>query len=185
MSLVQDFRVARACNRERNELADDRPERLGQLVVDHWARLVLFARQRCAAPEDVVQEAFLKLFRQDRWPDDAVAWLYRVVRNLSLNSNRRQARLARREASVAGERPNWFHAGPASLLDGIEATTALNRLNADLREVIVLRIWCDRSFSAIGELTETSAATALRRFRDGLAELRAALEGCPAKTAID
>ena len=57
------------------------PELLGRLVDDHAAALTLFARQWCAAPEDVVQEAFVKLAAQRPLPNDPVAWLFRVVRN--------------------------------------------------------------------------------------------------------
>ena len=42
--------------------------------------------------EDVVHEAFIKLVRQHRPPEDAVAWLYRVVRNGAID----QPRSARR-----------------------------------------------------------------------------------------
>jgi RNA polymerase sigma factor (sigma-70 family) len=159
------------------ELADDRPERLAKLAGEQAARLVLFARQRCDTPEDVVQEAFLKLFQQKPWPDDPVGWLYRVVRNLGLNAGRERNRRASREGRVAHEKPGWFQSSPGSQLDGQQASAALARLDAETRETIVLRIWCDHSFAAIGELTGTSAATALRRFRAGLEELRLALEG--------
>ena len=57
------------------------PELLGRLVDENAAALVLYARQWCSAPEDVVQEAFLKLAAQKPAPDNPVAWLYRVVRN--------------------------------------------------------------------------------------------------------
>ncbi len=157
-------------------MANDRPERLAKLVGEQAGRLVLFARQRCATPEDVVQEAFLKLFQKEPWPDDPVGWLYRVVRNLGLNTSRERNRRASREARVTKDKPNWFQFNPDSQLDGQQATAALARLDAETREAIVLRIWCDHSFAAIGELTGTSAATALRRFRAGLEELRAVLE---------
>ena len=37
------------------------PALLGELLDRHGAALVLFARQFCASPEDVVQEAFVQL----------------------------------------------------------------------------------------------------------------------------
>ena len=40
-----------------------------RLIDAHAAPLVLYARLWCDAPEDVVQEAFLKLVRQGRPPD--------------------------------------------------------------------------------------------------------------------
>ncbi len=77
------------------------PERLGRLVDERAAALTLFARQWCAAPEDVVQEAFVKLAARRPPPDDAVAWLYQVVRNGAISqgveaSERRSAAATRR-----------------------------------------------------------------------------------------
>ncbi len=60
------------------------PTVLGQLVDEHAAALELYARQWCAAPEDVVQEAFLKLMSQMHLPRNVVPWLFRVVRNQAI-----------------------------------------------------------------------------------------------------
>src|SRR5438874_540891 len=57
------------------------PELIGRLIDAHAAALTLYARQRCAAPEDVVQEAFVKLATRAVPPPHVVAWLYTVVRN--------------------------------------------------------------------------------------------------------
>ena len=64
------------------------PRQLAELIATHAAALVLFARQWCAAAEDVVQEAFIKLAAQRTAPDNPVGWLYRVVRNGALGANR-------------------------------------------------------------------------------------------------
>ena len=60
------------------------PELLGRLLDRHAAALELYARQLCDVPEDVVQEALIELAGQPRLPDNAAAWLYRVVRNKAL-----------------------------------------------------------------------------------------------------
>ena len=60
---------------------------LGRLVDRHAAALELYARQWCDTPEDVVQEAFLKLAGQRPLPDKPAAWLFRVVRNGALNAS--------------------------------------------------------------------------------------------------
>ena len=44
------------------------PEGLVRLVDAHAAALVLYARQWCAVPEDIVQEAFLKLVEAAETP---------------------------------------------------------------------------------------------------------------------
>ena len=64
------------------------PQQLEQLMNDHGAALELFAAQWSLVPEDCVQEAFLELVRQRRAPDNALAWLYRVVRNRAISWRR-------------------------------------------------------------------------------------------------
>src|ERR671936_572786 len=78
-------------------------EALARLVDAHAPALVLYARQWCAAPEDVVQEAFLKLAAQRRVPDQPAAWLYRVVRNSALSAARSEKRRRHHEAVAAGQ----------------------------------------------------------------------------------
>ncbi|MDA0590384.1 MAG: sigma factor [Planctomycetota bacterium] len=67
-------------SRNRNPLSTS-PRLLSDLVDRHAARLVLYARQICSEPEDVVQEAFLELFEPPVQPENLTAWLFRVVRN--------------------------------------------------------------------------------------------------------
>jgi len=88
------------------------PEQLGRLVDEHAAALVLYARQWCAAPEDVVQEAFVKLASQRREPDNLLGWLYRVVRNGALAAARAERR--RRRDSMAKSPPQRCKACPSS-----------------------------------------------------------------------
>ena len=53
---------------------DDRASAwLARLLDDHGAALVLYARQWCSTPEDVVQEALLELVSQRQRPDSPVA----------------------------------------------------------------------------------------------------------------
>ena len=63
------------------------PNLLASLFDAHAAALALYARQWCDGPEDIVQEAFVKLARQRPPPDRAVPWLYRVVRNGAIEAS--------------------------------------------------------------------------------------------------
>src|SRR5437879_13764246 len=101
------------------------PPDVARLIDAHAAPLVLYARQWCDAPEDVVQEAFLKLVRQGRPPQDAVAWLYRVVRNGALDVARRARRRQRRESAVARS-VHWFVEPEVGGLDAETAVAALH-----------------------------------------------------------
>jgi RNA polymerase sigma-70 factor (ECF subfamily) len=156
------------------------PELLARLVDRHAAALVLYARQWCAVPEDVVQEAFLKLVSQRQPPDNPVAWLYRVVRNAAVTAARTDRRRQRHETAAAAQAPAWFANNDAGDIDGDAATAALQGLPPEEREVIVAYLWGALTFEQIGELAGCSSSTAHRRYVAGLAHLRERLHvPCP------
>jgi RNA polymerase sigma-70 factor (ECF subfamily) len=158
------------------------PELLGRLVDEHAAALVLYARQWCALPEDVVQEAFVKLVRQRALPANVVPWLYRVVRNGAISAARAAARRRRYETRAAAQQPAWF-AGPQTAgLDAETAAAALQALPIEQREAIVAHLWGGLTFEQIAELGGDSASTAHRRYVAGLTALRERLGvPCPRK----
>ncbi|HEV3303515.1 MAG TPA: sigma-70 family RNA polymerase sigma factor [Planctomycetaceae bacterium] len=151
------------------------PELLAQLIDAHAAALELFAAQWSKAPTDVVQEAFVELARQPKRPDNIVAWLYRVVRHRAYDDRRAESRRRRRETVAAAENEPWFRPTSWGQIVPQDATEALRELPDDLREVVVARIWCGLTFEQIGEIAETSAATAFRRHQQALSLLRSRL----------
>jgi RNA polymerase sigma-70 factor (ECF subfamily) len=145
---------------------------LGQLIDNHSAALALYARQWCRAPEDVVQEAFLKLAAQRRPPECPVAWLYQVVRNGALSAARAERRRRQHESTAAARAEPWFVPALGAALDGEAARQALEALPVDLREPVIAHLWGGLSFNEIGQLMGCSTATAHRRYLEGLAALR-------------
>jgi RNA polymerase sigma factor (sigma-70 family) len=159
------------------------PELLTQLFDEHSAALVLYARQWCDAPEDVVQEAFLRLVRQTPAPANAVGWMYRVVRNRAISVSRATQRREGHEAAAARGTDPWFEATEEERLDADSATAALIDLPIEQRETIVARLWGGLSLEEVAELTGTSKSTAHRRYQAGLAALQERLGvACPKKT---
>jgi RNA polymerase sigma-70 factor (ECF subfamily) len=148
------------------------PELLGHLIDEHAAALVLYARQWCAAPEDVVQEAFLKLVACARAPDKLVPYLYRVVRNAALTAGRAERRRRRHEAAAAARVPAWFEPADAAGLDARAAGAALEALPLEQREVIVAHLWGGLTFEQIAEVAGCSSSTAHRWYVAGLSALR-------------
>jgi RNA polymerase sigma-70 factor (ECF subfamily) len=134
------------------------------------AALVLYARQWCDCPEDVVQEAFVRLVAAD--PDNVPAWLHRVVRHAALDAARAARRRRAHESVVA--RPLFVPL--ADDPDGEAIERAVQTLPADLREPLVAHLWGGLPFADIGVLMGTSAATAHRRYREALDLLRSHLE---------
>lgn len=167
------------------------PELLARLLDEHGAALVLYAQQWCDTPEDVVQEALLGLMRQEVVPENAVGWLYRVVRNGAISASRSVARRSRREAAAchcrhgsatrrAGE--PWFSSSAGQRLDAATATAALEQLPIEQRETIVARLWGGLTLQRIAELTGASTSTVHRRYQAGLSALRERLGvACPKK----
>jgi RNA polymerase sigma-70 factor (ECF subfamily) len=59
----------------------------------------------------------------------------------------------------------------------------LRRLSAELREVVVLRIWGDLAFAEIAEIMHLGVSTVHDRYKAALGQLRRVLEqSCPTKT---
>jgi RNA polymerase sigma factor (sigma-70 family) len=150
------------------------PEELGRLYRENAPALRLYVRQWPAGDEDLVQDAFIKLAQQEPAPQQALPWLYAVVRNGALAAGRGAARRRRRQDRVsAGEA--WF-ASADDRLDGQEATRLLAQLPFDQREVVVARIWGGLTFDEIAQLAGCSLPTAHRRYQAGLTALRERLD---------
>jgi len=152
------------------------PQAVTRLWDEHRNSLVLYARQWCDAPEDVVQEAFLLLVRQIVAPDNPVGWLYRVVRNRAINAARSRGRQSRRETAAAARREPWFESVSGDRLDAAAATDALKHLPIEQREAIVARLWGGLSFEEIARLSEMSLSKVYRSYQRGLAALRERLD---------
>lgn len=146
------------------------PSLLCSLLDEHSSALLLYSRQWCNDPEDVVQEAFLRLMAQADAPTNVVGWLYRVVRNESISAARRDARRARHESSQP--RQPWFREDNDNRLDAELATRQLASLPEQQREIVVLRIWSGLSFDEIGEVVGLSSSTVHRHYQSALRQLQ-------------
>jgi RNA polymerase sigma-70 factor, ECF subfamily len=141
--------------------------------------LLLFARQwvqSAADAEDIVQDAFVKFWRRNHDIDNR-GLLYSAVRSLALDFIRRDARRARREATAFAE------AEPAiephfELEDDTQSAlaAAVESLPRDQREVLVLKIWNDLTFSEIASALGISQNTAASRYRYALMNLKKTLQ---------
>lgn len=153
------------------------PRLFATLIDTRTAALVLYARQWCATPEDVVQEAFLKLVQVRIFPDDPVAWLFRVVRNAALDVAKSERRRKVREAVPP---MTWFVEPMIDGLDAEAATRALEQLPSEQREVIVARLWGGLTLEQVAVVAGCSISSVHRRYEAGLAQLRKVLGvSCP------
>ena len=156
-----------------------RPDDFVRLLDRHGPALLLYARQWCDTPEDVVQEAFLKLVSLRQPPRSLVPYLYRIVRNAALDARKAARRRQQRESATA--RPiRWFVEPEIEGLDAAAAVAALQHLPEEEREVIVARLWGGLSFEDIAAVAGCSASTAFRRYNAGIDALREELRiPCP------
>lgn len=151
-----------------------------QWFTAYGPKLLLCARQwtrSLADAEDVVQEAFVRYWRNQRHlPGDPQALLVVSVRRAALDLARREGRrAAREERSDGGLEEREAHFGPAPADDAErreQIEQAMRGLPAEQREVLVLKIWNELTFEQIGEILEISPNTAASRYRYGLAALR-------------
>jgi RNA polymerase sigma-70 factor (ECF subfamily) len=161
------------------------PEELGRLIDDHAAALALYARQWTCAPDDVVQDAFIKLAGLAAAPPHVVGWLFTAVRRAAISAARSERRRRTHEARAAARTASWFVPTEGAGLDAARAAEALAVLPLDEREAIIAHLWGGLTFEQIGALIGCSAATAFRRYQSGLAALRTQLgEPCPNPSTI-
>ena len=157
-----------------------KPEQLGPLIDRLAAPLELYARQWCDSPEDVVQEAFLKLADQADAPRHPDAWLFRAVRNGAINAGIARRRRQRHEAEAAAAGA-WFEndtVHPSIIdqaVDPESAQEALQDLPEDQREILVAHLWGSLTFEEIAGIAGTSASSAHRIYQSALKTLRARL----------
>jgi RNA polymerase sigma-70 factor (ECF subfamily) len=153
-----------------NPAAD--PEYLGRLLAEQGSTLALYARQWTDAADDCVQEALVELVCQPVLPANVAAWLFRVVRNRAISRARASNRRRRHETQAASERPLVDATKETAEWSADEVTAALEHLSADLREIVVLRVWGNQTYDSIAELMSISPSTAHRRYELALQAIR-------------
>jgi RNA polymerase sigma-70 factor (ECF subfamily) len=103
-----------------------------------------------------------------------VAWLYRVCRNLAERQRTSDERRQRREAARAPAEAT--DCDPTEALQQAELVAAVEGLPAELREVVIARVWGQLSLEEVGWLCQISTATACRRYAAALDRLRKQLD---------
>lgn len=144
-------------------------EELHRFLAAHEKCLVLYARQWCNSPEDVVQEALVELIRKRLDPMQNIPWVYTVVRNKAVSASRRSSRL---KPIDWNDCEPWFESNTGDLIDAKAAQLHLQQMDESIREVLVLKLWSGLSFEEIAPLAQCSKSEAHRRYQQGLELLR-------------
>jgi RNA polymerase sigma-70 factor (ECF subfamily) len=167
-------------------------------LAEHAPRLILFARQQTRSAEDaedIVQDALVKLVEkldagefvggQEAW----MPYLFTAIRRLAIDLGRRDDRRKRREDVVGGEveidqkeafHP-WFESESSDDETRQLLEAGLKELPPKFAEVVIMKIWGERTFAEIGEALEISQNTAASRYRYGLEALKKKLSSARRK----
>jgi RNA polymerase sigma-70 factor, ECF subfamily len=193
------FRSPLSRRRPRPDLRELADEELMPLVHDGDARAfeIVFDRHADAAfslayrmcgrrnmAEDVVQEAFLSLWRSearyDRTRGSLRSWILRIVRNRTIDLFRRETVRAGNDVSDDGMAERIPAAVDLALdaerrQDAQDVRAALTGLPAEQRQVIELAFFGGFTHSQIAEMLELAPGTVKGRMRLGMTKLRGAL----------
>lgn len=161
---------------------------------EYGDRLLLYARQqtrREADAEDVLQDALVQLVQavesgafqgaREQWP----SYAYTAIRHLAMDRGRREevrrSYAARQQETLSeGEEDcPWLACAADSEYLRQRVEQMLRTLPKEMAEVVVLRIWGDRTFREIAEMTQTNLSTITSRYRYAMQALRRELEDNP------
>ena len=168
------------------------PSEWREWLETYGPKMLLFARQQTRSQpdaEDVLQDAIVKLvekIRNDEFVGGAEAWqpyLYTAIRRLAIDLSRRDDRRKRREDTVGFETGEahqevfhpWFESESSDDETRVQLEEKLKELPEKFSEVILMKIWGERTFAEIGEILDISQNTAASRYRYGLEALKKSL----------
>jgi RNA polymerase sigma-70 factor (ECF subfamily) len=159
---------------------------------EHGPKLLLFARQQTRSQEDaedILQDALVKLTEKVRnqefvgGPEAWMPYLYTTIRRLAIDLSRKDDRRKRREDTVGADSEEalgeafhpWFESDSSDDEVRSQLEQKLKQLPPKFAEVIVMKIWGERTFAEIGEILGISQNTAASRYRYGLESLKQSL----------
>ncbi|MEL6106912.1 MAG: sigma-70 family RNA polymerase sigma factor [Planctomycetota bacterium] len=156
-----------------------------ELLCEIWDRcrdrLVVVARGFGEGFEDAVQEAFVELAKRLSPPEDPMAWLVRVTRNRMRDRIRTEGRRRNREHKYAESRgaSDLGFGGVSEAFVQRESSQQLGRCLEELpsaeREVVVMHVWGEMSFSQIAAATDRSTSGCHRDYHAALKKIERVL----------
>lgn len=159
--------------------ADDREQVYEHLFHGHFAAMTRLAAMLGADdPEDVAQEAFVRLHGRSRTlrdPNAAIGYLRTTVVNLTRSRRRHLSVVRRNRPAPPREVMSAEHDVLRQERDR-ELVQALGRLSSRHREALVLRYWLDLTEAEMADAMGVSRGTVKSHVSRGLDALAALLE---------
>ena len=158
-------------------------QKIENLFKEHAGTMLLYAQSllkaEMASAEDVVQEVFLELLSISKLPDKPKNYLLRATRNRAFNQKRglklrTLENLDETKASLLNRTLYFSH--PIEREEERERLSlAMQAMPDEQREVVILKIWGEMTFSEIAQMTGIPANTAASRYRYALEHLEFAM----------
>jgi RNA polymerase sigma factor (sigma-70 family) len=156
-------------------------DRFAELFRANYDRLFRYLDRQGGDPElagDVVQEAFVRLYRRGSLPDDPEAWLLSVAMNLFRNarsqrSRRRRLLTVERGQRAVGDSPPVPDQAAEAGQTSARVRAVLDRLQERERQLLLLRAegYGYREIARALELNEASVGTLLARAKQSFRDL--------------
>jgi RNA polymerase sigma-70 factor (ECF subfamily) len=145
--------------------------------IHHYLMIILGSKEDA---EDALQETFVRLAgncKRLAKVENLTAYTFTIARNEALRVAGRRKKTASFDATVQGQ--HLFEIAekenPRANDCAEAATTALNHLDAELREIVELKFFAGLTFREIADVTGCPQGTAATRYRAALDKMRAIL----------
>ena len=147
---------------------------VSSLFEDFHKPLLLYVRQwlRGGLCDEVVQDVFLSLMKQEVLPRNVKGWLYLSVRNRAFDLLRAKRARDKYEVEAVKGKRKWFVEFKGAGMDAEMLEERLKNLGEEMREVVVMKIWGGLSFTDIGEVMGVSRSGVYRFYQAGIRSLR-------------
>ncbi len=126
--------------------------------------------------EDAIQEAFSRLFRLRKSPENLKSYVFRSVRNAAVDQVRRNPQPVEMDMEFIFDPEADPRADAQNKELHRRVGQALLTMQENERETIVLHLYADLTFREIAELTEAPLGTVASWYRRGIEKLRSMLE---------
>lgn len=137
-------------------------------LYDKIYRYCFYRLRNSASAEDITQEAFLKVLAQNT--DINAAYIFTIAKNLCTDMFRQK-----QTAELSDDYPEENFADKSETK--IAVRTALEKLNEQQREVLVMRYIADMSVNETAEALGISRFAVYRLEKSALAEMKKMLKG--------
>ena len=122
-----------------------------------------------ALSEDLLQEVFLKLYRQPPRAEKPRAYVFRMARNLAIDA------LRQRQPVESIEEQQLY--GEPDLGLKLDLEQAISRLTVEERQLVALHLSAGLTFREVAAIVERPLGTVLWQYRKAIEKLRILLDG--------